>query len=389
MKTSLIYAILAVILLVYSGINYYVFNHGWKALTGAGVFRTAFATVFIIAAAAYPIGRILESFARGSVSNFLVWIGSFWLGALLYFLLAVLVIDLGRLVFSRLPGFDIFLRGYTHHVNRWLFGVVAAAVIAVMSVGYHNALHPVIKTLRLSIDKRVPGLSGLHIVMVSDIHLGLIVDEQRLADIVARVNDLEPDIIVLAGDVIDEDIGPVAEQNMAATLSRLHAPRGVFAVTGNHEYIGGAEEAVRYIEKAGVTVLRDQWKLVDGFFYLVGREDRMAAYRGVRRKTLDEVLSGIDLSRPVVLLDHQPIGLREAELAGVDIQLSGHTHHGQLFPINLITSLVYERSWGYLKKGDTHYYVSSGVGTWGPPVRIGNTPEIVSLVLRFKEKENE
>jgi len=388
-KTYIFYAVLALVLLVYSGVNYYIFNHGWRALAGTGNLRTVFVSVFIVIVVAYPLGRLIEAFDRGGVSNLLVWIGSFWLGALMYFLLAVIAIDLGRLVLSAIPGCEKALRGNMVLLNRWLFGGVVAVVVMVLAFGYHNALHPRVRTVKLSIDKRVPGLSGLHVVMVSDIHLGLIVDERRLADIVARVNSLEPDLVLLVGDVIDEDIGSVVEQGMAATLSMLRAPHGVFAVTGNHEYIGGAEEAVRYIEKAGITVLRDTWRLVDDWFYLVGREDRMASFRGVRRKALDEIMAGVDLSKPVILLDHQPLDLQEAERARVDLQLSGHTHHGQLFPINLITKLVYEQSWGYLERGSTQYYVSSGVGTWGPPVRVGNTPEIVSLVLRFGDSGSE
>ncbi len=389
MKTYLLYVVLAVILLIYSGINYYVFNHGWKALACTGILRTVFTSVFVIVAAAYPLGRLLESFARSTVSNLLVWTGSFWLGALMYFLLAVVAIDLGRLILPAIPGCEKLLRGNMDLLNRWLFGGVVTVVVVILGFGYYNAVHPRVKTLTISIDKRVPGLSELHVVLVSDIHLGLIVDERRLADIVARVNSLEPDLVLVAGDIIDEDIGPVVEQNMAATLSRLRAPRGIYAVTGNHEYIGGAEEAVRYIEKAGIIVLRDTWRLIDGLFYLVGREDRMASFRGVRRKTLDEIMAGVDLSKPVILLDHQPLDLQEAERAHIDLQLSGHTHHGQLFPLNLITSLVYDQSWGYLQKGRTQYYVSSGVGTWGPPVRVGNTPEIVSLVFQFHESRNE
>ncbi len=118
--------------------------------------------------------------------------------------------------------------------------------------------------------------------------------------------------------------------------------------------------------------------------YVAGREDRSSGqFGGKKRKAIEELLSGLDRARPLILMDHQPFHLEEAERCGVDLQLSGHTHHGQLWPLNFITRAVYEVSMGYRRKGGTHVYVSNGVGTWGPPVRIGNRPEILRITLRF------
>jgi hypothetical protein len=158
----------------------------------------------------------------------------------------------------------------------------------------------------------------------------------------------------------------------------------VYAVTGNHEYIGGVEPACAYLTEHGITMLRDAATVVAKSVVLAGRED--ISYNrgnGRKRKPLSELLNGCDRSLPIIVMDHQPFRLHEAEGQGVDLQLSGHTHHGQLFPFNFITERVFELSWGYKKKGNTHVYVSCGVGTWGPPVRIGNTPEIVDLTLTF------
>jgi predicted MPP superfamily phosphohydrolase len=199
------------------------------------------------------------------------------------------------------------------------------------------------------------------------------------------INQLEPDIVLLPGDVVDEDIGPVIKQNLGETLRKLRAPLGVVAVTGNHEYIGGVEPACRYLVDHGIIMLRDQVMVVRDSFTIVGREDR-SYNRGKerKRKTLADLMKNVDRSLPVILMDHQPFGLQEAVDNGVDLQLSGHTHHGQLWPFNFITKRVYELSRGYLKKGDTHIYVSCGVGTWGPPVRTGNRPEIVNIKLSFE-----
>lgn len=219
---------------------------------------------------------------------------------------------------------------------------------------------------------------------MSDIHLGTIVRNSTLEHLVEKVNDLKPDLILLPGDVVDEDVSSVMEQNMAASLQKLKAPFGVFAITGNHEYYGGIQKSVDYIREGAVTVLQDTAVRLENAFYLVGRKDLTGNSFGDIRKPLNEILDGIDRSLPLILMDHQPFHLEDAEQNGIDLQLSGHTHHGQLFPFNLITNRVYEKSWGYLRKGETQYYVSCGVGTWGPPIRIGNRPEIVQIRLKFK-----
>lgn len=170
------------------------------------------------------------------------------------------------------------------------------------------------------------------------------------------------------------------------SLSRINPPYGIYAVTGNHEYIGGVKEAVDYLIKHGIKVLQDEVVLIDDSFYLAGREDRSASnFGGTKRKELNDLLRGVDSSRPVIMLDHQPLSLEEVAADGrVDIQFSGHTHHGQLWPFNFITEMIYEISLGYKKIGNTNFYVSSGWGTWGPPIRTGNTPELIQLKLKLQ-----
>jgi len=224
------------------------------------------------------------------------------------------------------------------------------------------------------------------LVLVSDVHLGTIIRNSRLLKIVDEINRLNPDVVLIPGDLIDEDITPVVEQNMAESLKQIRSKYGVFACTGNHEYFSGVEQTVSYIQQSNITVLQDSVVKIAGVLYLIGRKDLMVEKFSSGRKSLKELVKGLDLNLPVILMDHQPFHLEEAEQNGIDLQLSGHTHHGQIFPFNLITKKVYEKSWGYLKKGETHYYISCGVGTWGPPVRIGNTPEIVLITLLFNKK---
>ena len=177
------------------------------------------------------------------------------------------------------------------------------------------------------------------------------------------------------------------KQQVSDTFRKLSAPYGVFAVLGNHEYIGGnAEEAIKYLGEAGVKVLRDSSQEIAGSFYLIGRDDRSSErVNKVKRQDLKTLMKGIDRSFPTILMDHQPSQLEEPVEQGVDLQLSGHTHAGQLFPIRYITRRIFEDDWGLLRKGNFQLIVSSGYGTWGPPIRLGNTPEVVDIVIKFNE----
>jgi len=372
---------------LYGLINFYIFLRGWQAIPPDSTLRIPYAVVFWALALSFIAGRFLERIALSTFSDLIVWIGSFWLAAFAYFMLIALLIDLLRLFNYIVPFFPLFItRNYAR--AKEITALVAISLVTVALVaGYFNARSPRLKTLKLHVDKSADSLRTLNLAVASDIHLGTIVGRSRLDAIVRTINGLEPDLILLPGDIVDEDLGPVIKQNLGETLRKLKARFGVLAITGNHEYIGGVEEACRYLEEHGITVLRDTSSKIDNSLFVVGREDRsISQFAGKKRKPLEELMTQVDKRSPVILMDHQPFGLDEAVRHGVDLQLSGHTHHGQIWPFQLITRAVYELSWGYLKRASTHIYVSSGVGTWGPPVRIGNTPEIVHIQLTFGEK---
>jgi predicted MPP superfamily phosphohydrolase len=237
----------------------------------------------------------------------------------------------------------------------------------------------------MSIPKKNSKLNSLNVVVASDIHLGTIVSKKQLNAFVEKANALQPDIVLLPGDIFDEDIGPIIKKNLGEDLEKLKSKYGVYAVTGNHEYIGGVESAVEYMEKHGINVIRDSAVLIDSSFYIIGREDRSVnRFSDKTRKDLFEITKDIDKNYPAILLDHQPFQLNLASENWIDLQLSGHTHHGQLWPLNYITSAIYEISWGYKKIGQTHYYVSSGYAGWGPPVRTGSRTELINIKIRFE-----
>jgi len=366
----------------YGLVNLYIFVRGWQAISQGSPLRTFYVPIFLILSLSFIGGRLLENLYLSWVSDLFVWTGSFWLAAMLYFFLALVVLDLARWVNHWLPFLPSHVSAHYAALKQWTaFGLVGSVGLLLLA-GHINALSPKIQTLDLSIPRKNAKMDTLNIVIASDIHLGTLVGQRRLDKIVDRINSLNPDIILLPGDIVDEDLGPVIKQNLGESLRNLESRFGVFAITGNHEYIGGVEEATRYLVDHGVTVLRDRVLGVNETITLVGREDRsISRFSEKTRKPLKDLMEKVDAHFPVILMDHQPFHLEEGENNGVDLQISGHTHHGQLFPLNFITGRVYELSRGYKKKGKTHVYVSSGVGTWGPPVRLGNRPEIVNITL--------
>jgi predicted MPP superfamily phosphohydrolase len=177
----------------------------------------------------------------------------------------------------------------------------------------------------------------------------------------------------------------VIRQNLGETLRQIKSKYGIYGITGNHEYIGGVDAACKYLTEHSVVMLRDSVVKIADAFTIVGREDiSIRQFDGKKRKPLVELMKDVDKSLPIILMDHQPIHLNESAEQGADLQLSGHTHNGQLWPFNYIADAVYEVSWGYIQKGKTHIYVSCGVGTWGPPMRTGNRPEVVNVKLKFE-----
>jgi uncharacterized protein len=374
----------SIVLLIYSLINYYIFIRGMQALPAEISFRKWYPWIFLFVSASYVIGRFLERAWISPVSSFFTFVGSFWLAVMIYLLMAVLVVDLVRLVIYIIPSKSDFLINHYSEIKKYVFIGVAGITGIVVLAGHINALNPRINRIDIRIDKKAGDLKTLHLAAASDIHMGTLVGPRRTAKLVRMLNECNADIILLAGDIVDEDLAPVIHNDLGRSLIKLKAPLGVFAITGNHEYIGGAEAAVKYLEAHGIKMLRDTSVKINESFYLAGRNDRDSKRFSAReRKSLEKVLEGVDFTLPVLLMDHQPFNLQQVADAGVDFQLSGHTHHGQLWPFNYITEAIYELSWGYKQKGNSHFYVSSGYGGWGPPVRTGNRPEILDIYITF------
>jgi uncharacterized protein len=378
----------SIVIALYSLFNTYIYLRGLQAFPSGSSLRPWFIAIFWFLALSYFAARLLERIALSWITDALVWIGSFWLGAIAYFIIILLAIDLLRLINYIIPFFpDLITKNYQETKQIIFFAVTGIVLITIIGARINQAL-PQIKTLDLVIHKKSP-LKELNVAMVSDVHLGTIICNSHFMRIVEKINSLNPDIVLFVGDLVDEDIEPVIRENLGETLRQIKSKYGVYGVTGNHEYIGGVEEACRYLTEHGVVMLRDSSVKIADAFILAGREDIskegfVGKSHGEHRKKLSDLFKDVDKSLPIILMDHQPLHLNESVEQGADLQFSGHTHNGQLWPFNYIADAVYEVSWGYKQKGNTHIYVSCGVGTCGPPMRTGNRPEVIHAKLKFE-----
>ncbi len=366
-------------------VNLYIYKRAVQGLEALPYLIWTLRIVMLFLLVSYPVGRMLEKSWYSPVSNFIHWVGAFWFAGMLYFTLSIFFLDIVRwanMLFHFLPSKWFIDYSHTKLITT---GITVSIVFLTVIAGFINAWTPKIVHKTIEINKNGGEIKKLKIVAASDIHLGTIIGPHKTGKLVKTINSLHPDIILFAGDVVDEDVKPVIAQNLGKNLLDLKAPLGVFAVTGNHEYIGGAEEAVKYLEEHGLKLLRDTNVLINNSVYVVGREDRdKNRHSNINRKEVKELVDSLDHSKPIILLDHQPYHLEKAEEAGVDLQISGHTHDGQLWPFGYITRKIFEVSKGFKKKGNSNFYVSTGYGTWGPPVRLGNRPEILEFDLIFK-----
>jgi uncharacterized protein len=365
---------------IYTAINYYIFIRGWQALSIYPHIKIVYLAAFLLVSLSYLVSKFLQKFLPSFLYDILQWIGSFWFAFMLYFVLSIVLLDLIRLANNI---FNFFPSAISSNYNAWKFGVFLIVIVIstiIVAAGYINTRMINTKTLDITLSKKSSGLKALNIVTFADIHLTAMNDEKFLSSIIDKANSLNPDIVLIPGDFVDEKNEWLNKRGIGESFFRLKSKYGTYACTGNHEFITGVNDAAEFIRSHNIKLLRDEMIMVDNAFYLAGREDRMKR----DRKPLKEIVAGRDENYPLILMDHTPFGLDEAEKNNVDLQLSGHTHHAQMWPLNYITQKLYEQDWGYLKKGKTQYYVTCGVGTWGPPVRTGSKTEIVNIKVKFE-----
>ncbi len=370
-----------IVLLVLVLVNSYLYARTRVLVPEGSSFRWLFSLFFWLLAFSYLLGRLAERTGAAGIAEPLVRVGSWWLGAMVYLTLFFLFFDLlrGFLHLASVRGLPVF--DWESGWGRRLSAAALAGTALVVVAGYFNARNPVVRVQPVVLGKAVPG-GTFRAVLVSDIHLGITISNGRLSRLVELINRQKGDAVLMAGDIFDEDLGPVIRNNLGDLLRNLQAGQGVYAVLGNHEFYGNADAAVKYLRDHRITVLRDSLAVLPSGITIAGRED--LAGRQILRKErmpLRELLAAADTSKPVILMDHQPYDLSAVAGHPVDLQVSGHTHHGQLWPFHLITGALFEISKGYGRIGNTHFYVSPGVGTWGPPIRTSGRPEIIVLEI--------
>ena len=357
------------VILIYNMLLFYIGWNGWIWLEiiigNKKHVKYVFWLILFLFGYSFVFGRFVED------SEVLTWIGAIWLGAF-YFLL--LILPLINLI--------IFLTKFTtlskNTAIKWFGYAVLIGIAAFFAFGIYNSYTPVIKSYQINIAKPVEGKQSLNIVMASDMHFGTLAGATHAKNLVQHINSMEPDLVFFPGDIIDDDVKPYLDEGIPDIFKQINAP--VYASFGNHDRDEGVD-LKKVFNESGMKLLADETLVLENGITLIGRKDR--GYQDVSRAELSDLMKKTDLTKPVFLLEHQPYDFDIALKNGVDLILSGHTHRGQIAPMNLITNMIYENDWGYLKKSKLQSIVSSGYGFWGTPIRIGTQSEIVQIKVTF------
>ena len=369
-------------LFVHLSINIYIFLKGVRLLEEKKTWRAIFISFFAIEFALYLVGLLLYPVLPLPVVRFLWLMGSTWMVFIFYLTLIWLIIDLVLYLNRRKSFMGNYLNDNPRTSGAVFFAVTTLSIAAIMYMGNYRFKNPVITKQEITINKSAGDISSMKIAMISDLHLGYLIDKRYAKKYVDLIMEQKPDLILFIGDIIDAEIDPLINQNMKEDFLRLQAPYGVYACTGNHEFRYQAEAKINWLnDEANIKLIRDSAVLIDNSFYIVGRDDFVLP----SRHDLETILTDfhVDKSLPMIVLNHTPDNLDEEMENGADIALYGHTHDGQIFPFNIFTRLVFEVSRGYKQKEDTHVFVSSGVGLSGPQYRIWTKSEIVMLDVTF------
>ncbi|MDR0796078.1 MAG: metallophosphoesterase, partial [Tannerella sp.] len=338
-------------LLVYLAGNIYVYVRGLQTVHHFPLWsKWLYSIVYWSIALSFMFVFVLRNAGISiSLSHILFEMGTGWLVFTLYMVLLLGGFDLLRLFVRSLP-------------NGFLPALLFT--ICILTYGYIRYQYPSVKVINLAFNKTLADSdASIKVVAISDVHLGLGTVKSKLKKYVDLINRQEPDLILISGDLIDNSIVPVENQQMHEELSQLNARLGVYMANGNHEYISGIKDCMRFLARTPIHVLRDSVVTLPNGIQLIGRDDRSVR----SRKAIAQLTQDINTDRPFIVLDHQPVELGPAVEAGADLLICGHTHNGQVWPLNLVTKRMFEISYGYEKREQTHIYVTSGLSLWGPP----------------------
>lgn len=346
-----------------------------------GIGTGAALTIFMFGMVMAPIAvRILEKQGYESIARGIAYVGFTWMSILFLFVVIALILDVyGLVLYIYQAILSADLSNITLSDRHGVFISLALAVI-ITGYGAWEANNIKIERVTVPTAKIAKNTGSLRIVQISDVHLGLIVREKRLSKILEKVNAARPDILISTGDLVDGQMDKLS--GLADMLRQVAAPYGKFAITGNHEFYAGLDRSLDFIRQAGFSVLRGASVTVAGVLTLAGVDDDTAKrYEVYQGKSEPALLSSLPREQFTLFLKHRPV-VEQETLGLFDLQLSGHTHKGQIFPFSLITYLYYPRHTGFSKlEKDSRLYVSRGSGTWGPPVRFLSAPEVTLVEL--------
>ena len=341
-------------------------------------FKILFLIVYVLLLVAFPLAEKLSHTSGIEWANFLMIAGYFSLPLLLYLILSVIVLDL-CLGVTRLTGLLSKETARSPRFRRIRLFLVLLVPVAIVVIGAVRNNHPQIREYPVEIPKRSSEIRQLKIAFAADFHLRETTSHRLMDRFVEKVNAVKPDIVLIGGDVLEGDRQGERLEEFQAQFRRLKSKYGVYGVPGNHDLRHAS--ARTFFDHAGIRLLQDAVEKIDNAFCLVGRNDR----RFGGQKSINELLQDCDGSLPIIVLEHRPIDFDNVSQSGADLLLSGHSHNGQLFPLNFLAKRYYELSWGYMLKNRTHVFVTSGIQVWGPPVRTAGSSEILIVNVSFRD----
>ena len=389
---------------LYLLVNYYLFRRilKWFHVTSDyfknKVFKYVLLSIYFLFAISPLIGFLLP---KSNLERLLVCTGSYWLGCMLYIFLTICVADIIRIVLKKSKKYDTS-RLFTAKAYFYNGLVCIAIIVFICTYGVVNARIVHTTKYDVLINKKVENINDMKVVLVADLHIGYNIGAAQIKRMVDNINAENPDIVVMAGDIFDNSYDAIREPERIKELFKsINSKYGIYAVYGNHDIYEKTLVGFTFkqhdkkmsdtrmdelLKDSNIMLLRDDYVLVDNAFYLIGRADATRPGRDIDvRKSPDELTKDLDKTKPIFVIDHQPRQLEELSDVGVDLDLSGHTHDGQMFPGNVTVGLMWKNPYGKKKYGNMNSVVTSGVGLYGPNMRVGTIAEITSINVKFSE----
>ena len=376
---------LTLLIVVTGGVNFYIYRRMVSSLaiesqTWLWVLRVS----FILLATSYLTARILLHSSINVVSVSWFWVGSLWLGLAFYLFLLCLITQFISGVLQISGAYKPIENALGLNIGIAGFILVLGSALFISGFAFREANGKAdTPVLEVPVKKLPRELDGFSIAQITDLHLDVVMSPAWVKRMVDQVNSLNPDLIVITGDLIDED--PDRSPQIFEQLKRMNSRYGVLAVTGNHEFYVGVNRVVRHALDANIRYLRNEKVVIAGSLNFYGIDDPSVKYRfGGELVPFEKVIGPEAKVEPAILLYHRPAHIEKLAGLGIDLVLCGHTHNGQLWPFVYVVRRFFPRVTGHFTVGNSHLYVSRGTGTWGPPMRFGSPPEITKIVLRSK-----